>query len=41
MMLGIAALVAQGETVIGDAEAVDVSYPTFWKDLEKLSSEGS
>jgi 3-phosphoshikimate 1-carboxyvinyltransferase len=41
MMLGIAALVAQGETVIGDAEAVDVSYPTFWKDLERLSSEGN
>ena len=37
MMLGVAALVARGETVIHDAEAVDVSYPGFWEDMERLS----
>jgi 3-phosphoshikimate 1-carboxyvinyltransferase len=37
MTLGIAALVARGETVIHDAEAVDVSYPNFWQDMERLS----
>lgn len=39
MTLGIAALVAQGETVIHDAEAVDVSYPGFWQDMERLAQE--
>ncbi|MCK4676383.1 MAG: 3-phosphoshikimate 1-carboxyvinyltransferase, partial [Gammaproteobacteria bacterium] len=37
MTLGIAGLVAQGETVIHGAEAVDVSYPCFWQDLERLT----
>jgi 3-phosphoshikimate 1-carboxyvinyltransferase len=37
MTLGIAALVSQGETVILDAEAVAVSYPNFWRDMEKLT----
>jgi len=37
MTLGIAALVSQGETVIQDAEAVAVSYPNFWQDMEKLT----
>ncbi len=37
MTLGIAGLVAQGETVIHGAEAVDVSYPSFWQDLERLT----
>lgn len=37
MMLGVAALIAEGETVIDNAEAVDVSYPTFWSDLDRLS----
>ncbi len=36
MTLGIAALVARGETVIHDAEVVDISYPDFWQDMEKL-----
>ncbi len=38
MALGIAALVADGETLIHDAEAVTFSYPGFWQDLERLSS---
>ncbi len=37
MTLGIAALVAQGETVIHDAEVVAMSYPNFWQDLERLT----
>ncbi len=37
MSLAVAALVARGETVIEDAEAVDISYPGFWQDLERLS----
>ena len=39
MALGIAALIAEGETVIESAEAADISYPGFWRDLEKLRCE--
>jgi 3-phosphoshikimate 1-carboxyvinyltransferase len=34
MMLGVAGLVAEGETVIDGAEAAAVSYPSFWDGLE-------
>ena len=37
LMLAVAALAAEGETVIHNAEAVDISYPSFWQDLERLS----
>jgi len=37
MALGIAALMAQGETVIHNAEAVAISYPSFWQDLGRLA----
>jgi 3-phosphoshikimate 1-carboxyvinyltransferase len=37
MALGVAALVADGETVIQGAEAVNFSYPGFWRDLARLS----
>jgi len=37
MTLGIASLVSQGETVIHDAEAVTVSYPGFWEQLESIA----
>ena len=37
MMLGVAALVAEGETWIDGAEAADISYPGFWSDLERVS----
>ena len=37
MALAIAGLLAEGETVVEDDEAVMVSYPRFWSDLEQLS----
>ncbi len=39
MMLGVAAIVAEGESGIDRAEAAGISYPTFWRDLELLSGE--
>ncbi len=39
MTLGIAALIARGETVIQDAEVVAVSYPAFWQELERLTRQ--
>ena len=36
MTLGVAGLLAAGETEVRGAEAASVSYPTFWKDLESL-----
>ncbi len=41
MMLAVAGAVAQGETVIGNAEAVAVSYRWFWRDLELLAGRQS
>jgi 3-phosphoshikimate 1-carboxyvinyltransferase len=38
MALGIAGLVAEGETRVDNPECVNVSYPGFWEDLESLSS---
>ena len=37
MALAVAGLLADGETVVEDAEAVAVSYPGFWGDLEQAS----
>jgi len=39
MMLGVAALIAEGETLIDNAEVVNISYPKFWQDLECLSKK--
>ncbi len=36
MTMGIAGLVASGETTIQSAQTASVSYPTFWDDLESL-----
>jgi 3-phosphoshikimate 1-carboxyvinyltransferase len=36
MSLAIAALVAPGITNISGAEAVDISYPSFWDELGKI-----
>ena len=36
MAIGIAGLVAKGKTVIQDAEAVEISYPGFWDDFDRL-----
>lgn len=38
MALAIAGLVAEGETRVAGAEAVDVSYPAFWHDLETVAA---
>ena len=38
MTLGIAGLLARGETTVAGAEAASVSYPSFWQDLETLST---
>ena len=38
MALGIAALIARGETIIHNAEAINISYPAFWEDAKKLST---
>jgi 3-phosphoshikimate 1-carboxyvinyltransferase len=38
MTIAVAALGAQGDTVIDSAEAVDISYPSFWSDLDRLSA---
>jgi 3-phosphoshikimate 1-carboxyvinyltransferase len=39
MMLGVASLTAQGETTIDNSEAADISYPSFWDDLERLRAD--
>jgi 3-phosphoshikimate 1-carboxyvinyltransferase len=36
MSFAIAGLAARGETTILNADAVDISFPSFWSDLEKL-----
>lgn len=37
MASAIGGLVAEGETTIERSEAVEVSYPGFWRDLEAVS----
>lgn len=37
MALAVASLVAEGETTIAHAAAVEVSYPMFWRDLTGLT----
>ncbi|MFH1485624.1 MAG: 3-phosphoshikimate 1-carboxyvinyltransferase [Chloroflexota bacterium] len=37
MTLAIAGLVSEGETVIHGAEAVEISYPGFWGQIDRLS----
>ncbi len=38
MTLGIAGVVAQGETTVQNADSVDISYPGFWKDIAGLQN---
>ena len=38
MALGVAGVVADGETLIEDAQVVDISYPGFWQELERLTA---
>jgi 3-phosphoshikimate 1-carboxyvinyltransferase len=37
MAQAVAALIAEGETRIDGSEAADVSYPSFWEDLEAIT----
>jgi len=39
MTLAVAGLVAEGETIVENAEVVEVSYPGFWDDLQAVSAE--
>ncbi|MBI3787653.1 MAG: hypothetical protein HY276_05275 [Ignavibacteriales bacterium] len=36
MAFGVAGLAASGETVIQDAECVDISFPGFWQILQRI-----
>ncbi len=36
MAFAVAGLVAQGETVVADADCVDISFPGFWQILSKI-----
>ena len=36
MALAVAGMLADGETIVEDGEAVAISYPGFWRDLEQL-----
>ncbi len=38
MSLAIAALLAEGDSVLSRSEAASVSYPNFWQDLDRLRS---
>jgi len=37
MAFAVAALAAEGESVIEEAEAASVSFPEFWDTLERIS----
>lgn len=39
MALAVAGLIADGETIIKDAGSVEISYPGFWADLERISGQ--
>jgi 3-phosphoshikimate 1-carboxyvinyltransferase len=36
MTFAIAGLIAEGDTLVGDAGAADVSYPGFFDELERV-----
>ena len=38
MALGVAGMLSEGETVVDDAAAAEVSYPQFWAHLKQLSN---
>ncbi len=38
ILLAVAGTVAQGETVIRNSQAVAVSYPWFWRDMQRLTA---
>ena len=41
MTMGVAGLLAEGETVVADAEASDISYPGFWEEAHRLEQGGN
>jgi 3-phosphoshikimate 1-carboxyvinyltransferase len=41
MALAVAGLLADGATTIKDGDAVDISYPAFWHDLQKIVDPGT
>ena len=38
MAAAVASMIAEGETELRGAESVAISYPEFWRDLERLSN---
>ena len=40
MTMGIAGLLAEGETLVAGAEAADISYPGFWDEAHRLEQGG-
>ena len=38
MALGVAGLIAEGNTILHDAEVVEISYPTFWQDMDRIKN---
>ena len=36
MALGVAGLITEGKTVLHDAEVVEISYPAFWQDMDRI-----
>lgn len=41
MAFAVAGLIAQGETHILNADCVDISFPAFWEEFEKLRAKSS
>ena len=39
MSMAIAGMVIKGTTQIHNAHVIDISYPSFWDDVEKLSAD--
>ena len=37
MAMAVAGLAAPGETVVDDPQAAEISYPGFWRDLQRVS----
>ena len=41
MALGVAGLLAEGETTVDGAQAATVSYPRFWQDMEEIGESSA
>lgn len=39
MTLAVAGLIAEGETVVDNSEAVEISYPEFWSEIKAFSGK--